>query len=343
MSANELSIKGRPADPRQTASRVRTHMLWVAWRQQRFQILVSLALIGAVALGLVFLRLNVVGALQDAGALDCGTIAAFCASPGFDDVADRYGGIAAIIPLIMLALPPLLGALAGGPLFAREYEQGTQILALTQSVGPVRWWATKTAVAGVPVALALLALGFVNTWAMQPMAALVARPMLTPGFETRGITPAAYFVLAFAIAVTVGILVRNTAAAIGATIAVYIACLLVLGFFRPNYLTPVQWVEPYPPAAGAAEPMDADFIDAWVVDEYLVDASGTAVVLSAGDCTDPRDYAQCLIEQGVTGYYYGYQPGDRYWSIQAVEAGLAVVVGAAVLGLGLVQLRRRVI
>ena len=127
--------------------------------------------------------------------------------------------IAAIVPLIMLVLPPLLGAFAGGPLFAREYEQGTQILALTQSVGPVRWWATKTAVAGAPVALALLALGFVNTWAMQPMAAFVARPMITPGFETRGLTPFAYFVLAFAIAVTVGILVRNTAAAIGATIA----------------------------------------------------------------------------------------------------------------------------
>ena len=63
---------------------------------------------------------------------------------------------------------------------------------------------------------------------------------------------------------TVGILVRNTAAAIGATIALYIACLLVLGFVRPSYLAPVDMVEPYPPAAGTAEPMDAGFVDAWV-------------------------------------------------------------------------------
>jgi hypothetical protein len=125
---------------------------------------------------------------------------------------------------------------------------------LTARTGSLsRWWATKTAVAGAPIALAMLALGFVNTWAMQPMAAFVARPMITPGFETRGITPFAYFVLAFAIAVTVGILVRNTAAAIGATIAHYIAGLLVLGF-RPTYLAPVDLVEAYPPADTIAEP-----------------------------------------------------------------------------------------
>ena len=319
-----------------------THVVWVAWRQQRFQVLVSLSLIGAVALGLVFLRLNVIGALQEAGVQDCGTIAAFCASPGFDSVVDRYGGIASIVPLIMLIIPPLLGAFAGGPLFAREYEQGTHILALTQSVGPVRWWATKTAVAGAPVALGLLGLGLVNTWATQPMAAFVARSMVTPGFETRGVTPAAYFILAFAIAVTVGILVRNTAAAIGTTIAVYIACLLVLGFFRPNYLTPVQLVEPYPPAAATGEPMDAGFIDAWVEDEYLVDASGNEVTLGMGECSDPRDASLCLVEQGVAGYLYRYQPVDRYWTFQAVEAGLAVLTGAAILALGVVRLRRRV-
>ena len=319
-----------------------THVVWVAWRQQRFQVLASLSLIGAVALGLVFLRLNVVGALQDAGAQDCGNIAAFCASPGFDSVSDRYGAVAAIVPLIMLVLPPLLGAFAGGPLFAREYEQGTQILALTQSVGPVRWWATKTAVAGAPVALALLALGFVNTWAMQPMAAFVARPMITPGFETRGLTPSAYFVLAFAIAVTVGILVRNTAAAIGATIGLYIACLLVLGFLRPSYLAPVDLVEAFPPVTGTAEPMDANFIDAWVVDEYFVDASGNEVTLGTGECSDSRNAMPCLIEHGVAGYLYRYQPVDRYWSIQAVESVIAVLAGAAILAVGALRLRRRV-
>ena len=50
----------------------------------------------------------------------------------------------------------------------------------------------------------------------------------------------------------------------------------------------------------------------------------------------------CLIEQGVAGYLYRYQPVDRYWTIQAVEAGLAVLAGAAILALGVVRLRRRV-
>jgi hypothetical protein len=323
-------------------SRAGTRVVWVVWRQQRFQVSVSLALIFTVALGLVFLRLNVVGALQDAGASPCEQTGTACLNPAFDVISDRYGRIASVVPLIMLALPPLLGALAGGPLFAREYEQGTQILALTKSVGPLRWWATKTVVAGVPPALALLALGLVNTWAMQPMAAFVARSMITPGFETRGITPTAYFILAFAVAVTAGILLRNTAAAIGTSIAVYVACLLVLGFFRPNYLTPVDFVDPLPNVAGVGAQAPGNAAAAWEIDNFFMNAAGDPVTVRFDECGDPSSYQQCALDQGVTAEVIRYQPADRYWAIQGIEGGLAVATGAAVLALGLVRLRRRV-
>jgi hypothetical protein len=236
----------------------------------------------------------------------------------------------------------LLGALAGGPLFAREYEQGTQILPLTQSVGPVRWWATKTAVAGVPVALALLALRLVNSWAMRPMAGFVARPLMMPGFETRGITPAGYFVLAFAVAVTAGIPLRNTGAAIGTSIAVYVACLLVLGFFRPNYLTPAELVDPLPNVAGIADQPPANAAAGWEVDNFFVNAAGDQVTVRFDECGAPTSYQQCALDQGVTGEVIRYQSADRYWAIQGVETGVDVAAGAIVLALGLVRLRRRV-
>ncbi|MEP6562438.1 MAG: hypothetical protein ABJD68_15350, partial [Nakamurella sp.] len=118
--------------------------------------------------------------------------------------------------------------------------------ALTQSVGLVRWWAVRIVFAGAPVATAMLALGSVNRWALAPIVDSIGWEMEPPGFETRGITPAAYFVLAFSIAVTAGILWRNTAAAIGSAIVIYIAFLLVLSFVRPHYMTPLQLNSAHP-------------------------------------------------------------------------------------------------
>ena len=51
---------------------------------------------------------------------------------------------------------------------------------------------------------------------------------------------------------------------------------------------------------------------------------------------------RCLIDHGVAGYLFRYQPVDRYWSIQAVESVLAVLAGAAILAVGALRLRRRV-
>jgi hypothetical protein len=212
--------------------------------------------------------------------------------------------------------PAEMGPEEMGPAELGSTKQGTQILVLTQSVGPLRRWATKTVVAGVPPALALLALGLVNTWAMQPTAAFVARSMITPVFETRGITPAAYFILAFAVAVTAGILLRNTAAAIGTSIAVYVACLLVLGFLRPNYLTPVDFVDPLPNVAGVGAQAPGNAADAWEIDNFFVNAVGDPVTVRFDECGDPPSYQQCAFDQGVTAEVIRYQSADRYWAIQ---------------------------
>jgi hypothetical protein len=101
-------------------------------------------------------------------------------------------------------------------------------------------------------------------------------------------------------------------------------------------------VEPYLPSADVQQPI-GDFADAWLVDEYFIDASGAELTIGLGGCADQRDYPACLIGHGVVGDVYRYQPVDRYWSIQAVEAGLAMLAGAAILALGAVRLRRRAV
>jgi len=242
--------------------------------------------------------------------------------------------------MVMLALPPLLGALAGGPLFAREYEQGTQILSLTQSVGTANWWASKTAVAGLPVAVGLLVLGFINEWAMEPMSSFPAKHLLTPGFQTRGITPAAYFILAFAIAVTAGIVLRNTAAAIGSTAAIYLLLLLLLGLARPYYAAPELSREPVPAASGSRPAGDVG--GSWQLDYFYVNSAGEQVTPRINDCPADPDHEQCLVQQGVTGLVMEYHPAKRFWRFQATESGLALAASALLLGAGLVRLRRHI-
>jgi len=339
---NKISLGHSPAAAGHESARPRTNVLWVAWRQQRFQVLTSLALIGALALGLVIFRLNLVSALADLGAQGCVPFAddGPCAAAFAPDIPDQFRTIAALVPLVMLALPPLLGALAGGPLFAREYEQGTQILSLTQSVGPVKWWAVKTVVAALPVVAGLFVLGLINEWAMNPMSSFAAKHLLTPGFQTRGITPAAYFILAFAIAATAGIVLRNTAAAIGLTVAIYVVLLLLLGVARPHYATPEQFRDSVP-ASGSQPASDAD--DSWQLDYYYVNASGEKVSPRTDGCQAEDGYQQCLVQQGVVGAVIQYQPADRFWRFQATEAALALAASALLFGAGVVRLRRRII
>ncbi|MET0865994.1 MAG: ABC transporter permease [Nakamurella sp.] len=339
---NNVSVDNTSAVADYRGAQQRTNVLWVAWRQQRFQVLTSLALVGAAALGLVIFRLNLVGALAELGFHGCAPLAddGDCAASYPADIPEQFSAIASLVPLVMLALPPLLGVLAGGPLFAREYEQGTQILSLTQAVGPAKWWASKTAVAGLPVAGGLLALGLVNEWALAPMSSFAGRHLLTPSFQTRGITPAAYFILAFAIAVTAGIVLRNTAAAIGLTVAIYVVFLLLFGIARPHYATPEQWREAVPADSSTAQATDAG--DSWQLDYYYLDAAGDQLTPRTRDCPADTAYEHCLAQQGVVGLVIEYHPADRFWRFQATEAALALAASAALFGAGLARLRRRI-
>ena len=192
----------------------------------------------------------------------------------------------------------------------REFEQGTQILALTQSVRPANWWAVKTAVSGVPIALAMLALGFVNRWALATMVGFVSPAMGTPALETRGVTPAVYFVLAYSIAVTAGILLRNSAVAIGATVLVYVAVLLVLGLLRPHYLSPESMLMKIPSRPGTRNPFIQAGQVAWQIGDNFVDANGDPIAVRLAECPDPIDYQQCIVDQGVVAEIIEYQTPD---------------------------------
>ena len=97
-----------------------------------------------------------------------------------------------------------------------------------------------------------------------------------------------------------------------------------------------------PAEAGDQEPVAAGEV-AWLIDSYVVNANGDRMTVRIGECPDPTDYQQCIVDQGAVAEILEYQTPDRYWPIQAIEAGLALTVSAMILLAGVLRLRRQVL
>ena len=130
------------------------------------------------------------------------------------------------LPLLMV----VIGVLVGAPLVAREIEQRTQLVAWTQSVARRRWYATKTGMLAISLALAGLLAGIANDRTQIPL----NRGGLTSSrwiwFFSIDLAPAAEVVLAFALAVAISAFVRRTLPTIGAALVSFLALFLLTGW-----------------------------------------------------------------------------------------------------------------
>ncbi|MEV0644283.1 ABC transporter permease subunit [Phytomonospora sp. NPDC050363] len=312
-------------------------MIWVAWRQQRLTVLATLGLGAAIAAAMTVLRLVATSYMDDHGIAGCATAGPGCDSNALHEFYEAFGGIQTPLILLLFALPPVVGAFVGGPLFAREIERGTHVFALTQAIGRTRWWATKLAVGALPALAGMLLLGLVATWAFDPLAYLTSSPVRTPGFETQGLVVAAYTVLAFAIGSTAGLLLRNTLGAMVVTIVLYIVLLVgVGGFLREHYAEPVGRTE----SIGLDGPTEDEqtLSDTWQVDHAYLDAAGNEVEPQfKPDCGGPEE---CMRAQGIDAFYIAYHPADRFWRFQLTETALFAGVALLVVGAGAWAVRR---
>ena len=140
--------------------------------------------------------------------------------------ASRYDNAILLSQYGLPAAFAIIGALIGAPLVAREVEQRTHLAAWTQSVSRRRWYTAKTSALAAGLAVAGLAAGTINAW---------LQPQLTTGdtassrwswFVSVNLAPAGEAVLAFALAVASGAMLRRTLPAIGAALAGFTVLLL---------------------------------------------------------------------------------------------------------------------
>jgi hypothetical protein len=352
-------------------------MIWLTWRQFR-----APAAMTAAALAVLTVILAATGPdLADdyaSGIATCTSHGGDCSDFLQNFFRDHRGPFLAATAVV-LVLPALIGLFWGAPLIARELEAGTHRLVWNQSVTRTRWLAVKLGLVGLAT-IAAAGLGSLAVdWWSNPLdkAATGDFPRMEPLlFGTRGIVPIAYAAFAFALGVTVGMLVRRTIAAMAITLVVFVAVQVGMPqLVRPHLIPPVvSTIDPTPaslnmfsfgPDGLQIRTTLPDDTGAWVLSSRTVDASGRTVTRipsssslspTSGPCA-PREppasapaheepgeeLAPCLAEVKRLGYrqQVTYQPSSRFWPLQWYETGIYTALALGLAGFCFWWLRHR--
>jgi len=153
--------------------------------------------------------------------------------------ASRYDNAILLSQYGLPAAFAIIGALIGAPLVAREVEQRTHLAAWTQSVSRRRWYTAKTSALAAGLAVAGLAAGTINAWLQPQLTAGDTATSRWSWFASASLAPAGEAVLAFALAVAAGALLRRTLPAIGAALAGF-TVLLLAARWTVQTLTPAS-------------------------------------------------------------------------------------------------------
>ncbi|MFC4909764.1 ABC transporter permease [Actinomadura gamaensis] len=310
--------------------------VWVTWRQHRFAIGCTAALLAVLAALLVFGGLDARSTFDQLGMDKC---ASFAPGTRCDRLSIEFNAryqTAHLLLIFLLVLPSAIGAFVGGPLIARELETGTFRFAWTQGAGRTRWLVTKLAVLSLALAVAGAAFGpAFQFWDGPFLRALPTGFGSYLEFEFGGLAFPAQTVLGFAVGVFAGVLARRVIVAIGSSFAATFGVMLLTVFvLRPHYM----------PAKTTIDKIGAHD---WGVGKSYRGPSG-AVVGAAEQhrlyvqfqaATDNRPNAR--FRDYLTERHYQivthYHPSGRFWPFQFIEAGwmlaAAVALGAATLWL----------
>lgn len=251
-----------------------------------------------------------------------------------------------------LGVPLLLGLFLGAPLIAKEYEEGTNKLAWTQSVSRRTWLTTKLVWALAFAVLYGLAVTLLATWWSRTSNVLYQNRFNTGMFMAQGIVPIAYSVFFTALGFALSAWLRKTLLALGITFALFIAFQTVFSqVIRPHYMTPITVTAPMGPGAIDTKiPQDAS----WLLMRDIVDKNGKPSD-SFSPASMPPQCQQILQSMQVTNHGHSvtvkavpgggdpldkclndagyhqiakYQPSYRYWDFQRIESGIYVSMAA---------------
>jgi hypothetical protein len=253
---------------------------------------------------------------------------------------------------LLQAIPALIGAFAGAPLLARELETGTFRYAWTQGFGRARWTVAKLVPLAVLVTVAAGAFSALVSWYVQPIfgAGDNNGPLYPTLFDLLGVALAAWTLIAFAIGVLAGFLIRRVVPAMFATIVVWTGLALATGaYLRPHYTAPLVttkpnipiqalvisqgWFKGGNPASLAMINNTLARVDVRAVTPGLFEP-GPATPASLGD---PVQY---LIQHGYT-QLTTYQLAGQFWPFQWIEGSWLLGLSLLLIATAVWLVRRR--
>jgi hypothetical protein len=309
-------------------------VIWVAWRQQRVELLITVVILALLA------ALFVPTGIDMASRYDRDGLSACAAARGTDGCMQAIGAFTArfasvmdILPWLNL-IPGVIGIALAAPILL-ELESGTYRLAWTQSITRRRWLAIKLGMTTLAAVLAALALTALVTWWRTPLDRLNGR--LENVFDFEGTVGIGYVLLALGLALAVGAVWRRTVPALLVAFGGYvIARVFVRGWLRERFETPLTstW-----PARDGGPPAKLD--KAWILELRPSDRLGNAVApplqrmpgcegaaQGAGEgirVADPSCLPDSLYNHAV------YHPASRFWLFQGYETALFGGVAVALI------------
>jgi ABC-type transport system involved in multi-copper enzyme maturation permease subunit len=266
-----------------------------------------------------------------------------------------------------MAVPALIGMFWGAPLLAREYETGTFRLAWTQTISKRRWLLTRISLGAVATLVLGGLFSLTVTWWYGNRHQLVSNAYDV--FDQRDLAPVAYALFAFGAGVMFGALIRRTIPAMVATLALFVVARIAVEIWvRPHLLAAKLAVvslargstanlgielsdggTPHIVASGGAP------VGSWGQSSYFVSQSGLhvtnsqmatflhqhcATLLNTAPSADgttqapPNDPGSLCLDQVASSFKLAvnYQPANRYWTFQWLEA--AIFVGLTLIAVG---------
>ena len=358
-------------------------MIWLAWRQFRPQAITAAVALAVVAIVVAATGPGIASTYSSSGLpachASCATDASnFITGLGRLDLLLYLGSF-----LLMYLAPALMGLFWGAPLIAREVETGTHRIAWNQTVTRTRWLLVKLGLVGLAAIGTAGLLSLMVTWWAGPInhAALLSggqigglAPRLdAPVFDARGVAPLGYAAFAFALGVTVGVLLRRTLPAMAVTLVAFaVIQVLVPNLVRPHLLPPAHLTAPLQRPFGVNMNAGTGQVSiqlappfakpgAWVLSDVITTPSGAklpnvTITPSGAELTvlpkackfTPGAAARAGVHDcsGVLAAMHlrqsvSWQPASRFWPLQWMETGLYLVLAAGLGWVCVAQLRRR--
>ena len=250
-------------------------MIWLGWRLQRTETLITAAVLAAVTALLIPTGIEMASAYHHDGLSACLSVHSLACSNAIQTFTSRFESLRNITVWFTF-LPGLIGVALAAPLLL-DLENGTYRLAWTQSIARRRWIAGKIGLAVAAALVAALVLTLLLTWWRTPWVRVEGRTV-PPTYDSEGIVVYGYTLFALGLAMAIGVIWRRAVPSLVVAFLGYFgARIFVDTWLRQRLIKPVSAIWPI-------EHAGPNLGRAWVLTQQPSDRFGHPVPALAPHC-----------------------------------------------------------